>query len=135
MAVPTYEAPTDADADDTGQVIIDLGERVTDASFVLDRMLDQVRGGFASIVDRNRIAAAGHALGATTTYVLALISEGADPRIRASVAIGGSLAGDTSLYFTGVDTPLLAIHGEADETNPIEGAAEIYRSRTHPSSW
>ena len=96
VAVPTYAAPTDAEADENGQFVVDLGERVTDASFVIDRMLDRVQGGFGSIVDRKHIAAAGHALGATTTYVLAYAHRGADPRIRAVVTIGGSLAGDSS---------------------------------------
>ena len=116
VAVPTYAPPTDAEADENGKVVVDLGERVTDASFVIDRMLDRVQGGFGSIVDRERIAAAGHALGATTTYVLAYAHRrrtirGYAPRSRSA----GSLAGDASRYFTGVDTPLLAIHGDADD--------------------
>jgi predicted dienelactone hydrolase len=131
VAVPTYTAPTDADADENGQIVVDVGERVTDASFVIDRMLDRVQGGFGSIVNRHHIAAAGHSLGATTTYVLGF-SEVSDPRIRAAVAIGGSVAGDSSGYFTGVDTPLLAIHGDADETDPIEGATEVYALASPP---
>jgi fermentation-respiration switch protein FrsA (DUF1100 family) len=132
VAVPTYTAPTDADTDENGQIVVDVGERVTDASFVIDRMLDRVQGGFGSIVDRNRIAAAGHALGATTTYVLALSAEGRDQRIRAVVSIAGSLAGDTSLYFTGIDTPLLTFHGDADETDPIEATTEVYALANPP---
>jgi dienelactone hydrolase len=126
VAVPTYAAPTDADANANGQVVVDLGERVTDASFVIDRMLDRVQGGFAAIVDRNRIGAAGHALGATITYALAFSSETPDPRISASVTIGGGVAGDTSAYFAGLETPLLSIHGDADTVNPIEGANATY---------
>ncbi len=126
VAVPTYEPPTDAEADEDGSFVVDLGERVTDASFVIDRMLDRVQGGFGSIVDRKHIAAAGHGLGATTTYVLSYLNDGADPRVRAVVAIGGSLAGDPTGYFSGVNTPLLVIHGDADEVDPIDDAQEVF---------
>ena len=133
VAVPTYAPPTDADTDENGQIVVDLGERVTDASFVIDRMLDRVQGGFGSIVDRNHIAAAGHALGATTTYVLAFSTEGQrparyEPRSRSGARSPATPAG----YFTGVDTPLLAIHGDADTTDPIEGATEIYALANPP---
>ena len=126
VAVPTYEVPSDDEADENGQFVVDLGERVTDASFLIDRMLDRVQGGFGSLVDRRRIAAAGHGLGSTTTYVLSYLAGGADPRVRAVVTIGGSLAGDTDGYFSGVNTPLLAIHGEADEVDPIDDALEVF---------
>jgi fermentation-respiration switch protein FrsA (DUF1100 family) len=64
--------------------------------------------------------------------VLAFSSEGSDLRIRAAVTIGGSLAGDASGYFAGVATPLLAIHGDADTTYPIEGATELYALANPP---
>jgi fermentation-respiration switch protein FrsA (DUF1100 family) len=126
VAVPTYEPPTDDEADENGQFVVDLGERVTDASFLIDRMLDRVQGGFGSLVDRRHVAAAGHGLGATTTYVLSYLTEGADPRVRAVVTIGGALAGDPAGYFSGVNTPLLAIHGESDEVDPIDDALSVF---------
>jgi fermentation-respiration switch protein FrsA (DUF1100 family) len=132
VAVPTYAAPTDAEVDANGKIEVDLGERVSDASFVIDRMLDRVQGGFGSIVDRKHIAVAGHGLGATTTYVVAYLTDGADPRVSAAVTIGGSLAGDTAGYFTGINTPLLAIHGDADETDPIDDALAVYTLATPP---
>jgi fermentation-respiration switch protein FrsA (DUF1100 family) len=132
VAVPTYAAPTDADVDANGKIQVDLGERVSDASFVIDRMLDRVQGGFGSIVDPKHIAAAGHGLGATTTYVVGFLTDGADPRVRAAVTIGGSLAGDAGGYFTGINTPLLAIHGDADETDPIDDSLAVYALATPP---
>ena len=89
-------------------------------------MLDRVQGGFGSIVDRKRIAAAGHGLGATTTYVLSLLSEGADPRIRASSPSGARSPATPTSTSRGVNTPLLAIHGEADEVDPIDDAHEVF---------
>ena len=132
MAVPTYAAPTKAETEASGQVVVDLGERVADAGFVIDRMLDKVLGGFGTIVDRTRIAAAGHALGATTTYVLALNTEAHDERIRAAVTIGGSLAGDASLYFNDVEVAFLAFHGDADTIAPIADATEVFALANPP---
>jgi predicted dienelactone hydrolase len=131
VAVPKYVAPTSDTADANGQVVIDLGERVADASFIIDRMSDRVRG-FATIVDGDHVAAAGHALGAVVTYVLAFSADGRDPRINAAVALSGGIAGDPSNYFTGVDTPLLAIHGDADVTDPIDGTSAIYALASPP---
>jgi fermentation-respiration switch protein FrsA (DUF1100 family) len=130
VAVPRYVAPTSDTTDANGQVVIDLGERVADASFIIDRMSDRVRG-FATIVDGHHVAAAGHALGAVVTYVLAF-SDGRDTRINAAVALSGGIAGDASNYFAGVDTPLLAIHGDADETDPIDGTSAIYALASPP---
>jgi predicted dienelactone hydrolase len=131
VAVPTYAPPSasgsgSGNGDDADVPTIDIGERVVDASFVIDRMLDRVQGGFGQIVDRKRIAAVGHSLGAVTTYILAFATEERDPRIGAAVALGGGLAGDPSLYFGGTAVPLLMIHGDGDTTDPIEGTAEVY---------
>jgi fermentation-respiration switch protein FrsA (DUF1100 family) len=130
VVVPTYRVPADStsSSDDTGTqtATVDIGERVIDASFVLDRMLDRVQGGFGTFVNQRRIAAAGHALGAITTFVLAYNTGARDPRIDAAMTLAGGLVGDGSNYFTGVDTPLLAIHGDADDTDPITGTQEAF---------
>jgi fermentation-respiration switch protein FrsA (DUF1100 family) len=115
---------TDATSAETATV--DIGERVIDASFVIDRMLDRVQGGFGTIVDPHRIVAAGHAIGAVTTFVLAYNTGARDPRIDAAMTLAGGLVGDGSNYFTGVDTPLLAIHGDADATDPIAGTQDAF---------
>jgi predicted dienelactone hydrolase len=131
VAVPTYPPPTTSGGGDSGDdgeaPSIDLGERLVDATFVIDRMLDRVQGAFGQIVDRERIAAVGHSLGAVTTYILAFATEERDTRIGAAVALAGGLAGDPSLYFGGSAVPLLAIHGDGDTSDPIEGTAEVYQ--------
>ena len=134
VAVPTYAPATNSGVDVEGEEVpsIDVGERVTDASFVIDRMFDRAQGGFGRIVDRERIAAVGHSLGAVTTYVLTYATEARDDRITAAVALAGGLAGDPSLYFGGTTVPLLAIHGDADTTDPIEGTAEVYAMASAP---
>ena len=113
----------------TEQVVVDLGERVTDASFVIDRMLDRVQGGFGSIVDRKRIAAAGHALGATTTYVLTFITEAPTTRIRAAVTIGGSLAGDAGAA-TSAGSTRHCWRSTATPTRPIPSRAPPRSTRS-----
>jgi fermentation-respiration switch protein FrsA (DUF1100 family) len=132
VAAPTYAAPTADATDENDQVVIDLGERGTDASFIIDRMADRVQGGFTTIVDGDHVAVAGHALGAAVTYVLAFSADGRDERINAAVALSGGIVGDASNYFTGVDTPLLAIHGDADETDLIDGTTAIYALASPP---
>jgi len=125
-ATSTSTPTSTTDATGAQTATVDIGERVVDASFIIDRMLDRVQGGFGTIVDPHRIAAAGHALGAVTTFVLAFNNGARDPRIGAAMTLAGGLAGDGSNYFTGVDTPLLAIHGDADDTDPIAGTQEAF---------
>ena len=55
-----------------------------------------------------------------------------DERINAAVALSGGIAGDAGGYFTDVVTPLLAIHGDADETDPIDGTTAIYALASPP---
>src|SRR6266550_1522924 len=62
----------------------------------------------------------------------AAMSRRRDTRINAAVALSGGIAGDASNYFSGADTPLLAIHGDADETDPIDGTSAIYALASPP---
>ncbi|HXY92086.1 MAG TPA: dienelactone hydrolase family protein [Acidimicrobiia bacterium] len=132
VAVPDYPQPSTTDTNADGQVSVDLGERVVDASFVIDRMLDEVQGGFGHLVDHKKIVAAGHALGAIVTFVLAYGTGIRDPRIEAAVTMAGSLAGDPTNYFADVNTPLLAIHGDADKIDPIAGTKSAYALASPP---
>jgi fermentation-respiration switch protein FrsA (DUF1100 family) len=132
VAIPTYAPPTKSDRDDDGQVVVDVGDRVSDGSFVLDRMLDRVKGGFGEIVDDERIAAVGHALGAIITLVLGYSTDLQDPRIDAVATLAGGFAGDEADYFQDIETPYLAIHGDADTTDPISGSVVAYALANPP---
>jgi dienelactone hydrolase len=132
VAVPTYPPPPASSSDTPTPEPIDIGERATDASFVISRMLDRVQGGFGQMVDHKRIAAVGHSLGAATTYLLAYGAQAHDERIAAAITFGGGLAGDPSLYFSGVNTPLLVLHGDSDAVDPIDGSAAIYKLASPP---
>jgi dienelactone hydrolase len=140
VAVPTYppnrvdESTTDGSASNQtdGQQTIDVGQRVFDASFLIDRLLDRVPGGVNEVIDGKKVIAAGHALGAVTTFVLAYSTELRDPRIDAAVTLAGGVAGDTSNYFSGIDTPLLQIHGDADTINPITATKDAFKLASPP---
>jgi predicted dienelactone hydrolase len=132
VAIPTYAPPTKSDQDDNGQVVVDVGDRVSDASFVLDRMLDRVPGGFGELVDSRHIAAVGHALGAIITLVLGYSTDLHDSRIDAVVTFAGGFAGSEEDYFQSIDTPYLAIHGAVDTTDPIEGSEAAFALANPP---
>jgi predicted dienelactone hydrolase len=132
VAIPTYAPPTKSDQDDSGQVVVDINDRLSDASFVLDRMLDRVPGGFGTFVDQRHIGAAGHALGAIITLVLAYSTDVHDSRIDAVVTLAGGFAGAEDGYFQGIDTPYLAIHGDADTTDPIAGSEAAFALANPP---
>jgi len=133
VAIPTYPPPEATEGSDaSGNAVVDLGGRVVDASFVIDRMLDRAGGGFGGVINRRRIVAAGHALGAITTFALAYNTRARDPRISAAMTLAGSVAGDTANYFTGVDTPLLVIHGDNDSTYPIADTQQAFALANPP---
>jgi dienelactone hydrolase len=105
-------------------------DRVLDLQFTLDRLLQGERG---ARIDRHRIAAAGHSLGAQT----ALLLGGAqlprerqplrDARVGAVVAIGtAAFPGiDTAALLRGVQAPSLHISTEEDKTSMPGYAAGI----------
>jgi predicted dienelactone hydrolase len=73
-----------------GGVIGEYVNQPADVSFVVTQMLRRDRGdGLGGLVNRHRIAAVGHSLGAVTTLALASNRCCRDTRIRAAVAIAG----------------------------------------------
>jgi len=117
-----------------GATSADLPQQPADASFVIDRMLalsSKRSGPLAGIVDAKRIGASGHSLGAITTYRLVYDTCCVDKRIKAAVPMSG-IAGDPPQFFTGISTPLLAEHGNADGTLPYQGGMESFANATPP---
>ena len=117
-----------------GATAADLGEQPADARFVIDRTLalsSKRSGTLADTVDAKRIGASGHSLGAMTTYRLVYDTCCADKRIKAAAPMSG-VAGDPPQFFTGLSTPLLAEHGDADGTLPYQGGADAYAKAGTP---
>ena len=112
----------------------DLGEQPADAHFVIDRMLASTSkrsGQLSHLVDADNIGASGHSLGALTTYRLVYETCCADKRIKAAAPMSG-VAGDAPAYFSGISTPLLAEHGDADATIPYPSGAGTFAKAGPP---
>lgn len=132
IAAPDYPlsnkyTPGGADASD-------LGEQPADAHFVIDRMLassSKRSGQLSHLVDANHIGASGHSLGALTTYSLVYETCCADKRIKAAAPMSG-VAGDAPAFFSGISTPLLAEHGDADTTIPYPAGAGTFAKAGPP---
>jgi dienelactone hydrolase len=132
IAAPDYplsnkNTPGGADASD-------LGEQPADAHFVIDRMLassSKRSGQLSHLVDANNIGASGHSLGALTTYSLVYETCCADKRVKAAAPMS-AVAGDAPAYFSGISTPLLAEHGDADSTIPYPAGAGTFAKAGPP---
>lgn len=88
--------------------VLDVLNQPADASYVITEALADL----GALVDRNRVAAAGHSAGGVTT--LGLLSNSRDTRLRAGVVLAGRQI--LPQPFTGPETPLLFVHGRRDAT-------------------
>ncbi len=97
--------------------VTDIANQPGDVSFVIGRVLalDRAPHGLGRLIDRAHIGVAGHSLGGVTTLAVAFRSCCRDPRISAAIAFAGTpLIRGTD--FRGISTPLLLVHGNADQT-------------------
>jgi predicted dienelactone hydrolase len=130
VAAPDY--PLSNNKAPGGPTINDTKNQPADASFVIDQVLADDGSAFAGIVDPQRIGAAGHSLGAVTTYGLVYSACCRDDRIGAAIVFAGAtvLVDTPDRYFRGVRTPLLAVHGDADPIVPYSLGLDAWR-RAH----
>jgi len=128
VAAPTF--PLSSGGAPGGPTIRDYPNRPGDVSFVTTQMLkldDTVGSPLFNLIDPHTIGVAGHSLGAITTLGVADNSCCKDPLIDAAVSIAGielPFAGGT--YFTGRTSPLLLIHGTADQTVPYGSSQHLF---------
>jgi predicted dienelactone hydrolase len=126
VAAPAYPLSSgDAPAKPTA---LDLSNQPKDASFVISRALKQ----FPKLIDPNEVGAAGQSLGGMTTYGLVFNACCRDPRIKAGAVFSGIAAGFPATYFKGIKTPLLALHGNRDETLPYAQGLAAYKQAEGP---
>ncbi|MGH9280773.1 MAG: alpha/beta hydrolase family protein [Acidimicrobiales bacterium] len=108
----------------------DVVNQPADVAFLIGEMLRSS----PDLVDANRIAVAGHSLGAETALVTAYNSCCRDGRVKAAIVLAGAerdYAGGT--YFVGApEVPLLVVHGEADTTVPIAEGERIFNDAPAP---
>lgn len=120
-----------------GPVAADYVNQPGDVSFVIDRLLDLgVRGGdFTGMIAGDRIGTAGQSLGGFTTLGVAFNSCCFDPRIRAAVPMSAAAPEFPGVYFVGIHTPMLAVHGDADDTVPFAKGLEYYAGANRPKAF
>jgi dienelactone hydrolase len=113
--------------------ITDIASQPGDISFVISRVLglDGARHGLGHVVDHAHIGVAGHSLGGVTTLGVAFRSCCRDRRIAAAISFAGTpLIRGTD--FRGVATPLLLVHGDADQTVNYSASVTAFEKATGP---
>jgi predicted dienelactone hydrolase len=134
VAAPTF--PLSNHDAPGGNTVTDYSHQPGDVSFVISSMLRLNRDRahhFEGVIDPNRIAVAGHSLGAITTLSVGVNSCCADTRVRAVVSIAGlELPFGKGAFFTGRPLPLLLLHGDADKTIPYPSSQRIFTDAPRP---
>lgn len=131
IAAPTF--PLSSAGAPGGPKLLDYLNQPGDVSFVITRMLALTRkpGPLRGLVDRHRVAAAGHSLGAITTIGVAFNGCCADHRLKAAVPMSG-LELPFGQPFTFPRVPLLLVHGNADQTVPYSGSTKVFSDAKLP---
>jgi dienelactone hydrolase len=121
---------------DFGRGVSDVKNQPADASFVISQVLklDKTNKLVGGTVDQHHIGAAGHSLGAITTYGLVYSSCCRDTRITAAIPMSGivGLVEPGANYFQGANTPLLSLHGNADPLVPYQADVDGYTRAKPP---
>jgi dienelactone hydrolase len=115
-------------------VFEDVANQPGDVSFVIDELtaLDDVDP-LAGHVDGERIAAGGHSLGSVTTYGVAYNSCCLDERIDATITVaGGSLPFEGGDYDDPPATPMLLVHGAADQLVDVATGDAMFDLAEYP---
>jgi fermentation-respiration switch protein FrsA (DUF1100 family) len=134
VAAPTF--PLSSRGAPGGPSAADYRNQPGDVTFVISEMLRVNRDPASllrGLVDPDKVAVAGHSLGAITTLGVAYNSCCADRRIKAAVPISGiELPFPGGKFVYRPEAPLLLIHGDADATVPYTGSENAYRAATAP---
>jgi dienelactone hydrolase len=121
---------------DFGRGIADVKNQPADASFVISQVLklDKTKKLVGGTIDEQHLGAAGHSLGAITTYGLVYSACCRDKRIDAAVEMSGfpALVEPPANYFHGVNTPLLGLHGNADPLVPYQADVNGFANAKPP---
>ena len=132
VAAPTF--PLSSKNAPGGETLSDLVNQPDDIRFVTTAVLKQGRtrkSPLVGLIDQHRIALVGKSLGAITVFETAYATADPDTRFRAVIALTG-VVGGSGPHFTGIDTPLLLEHGDADTTVPHDGSVKAYAAAEPP---
>ncbi len=120
-----------------GGQISDYVHQPADVRFLLDELLDlPADDPLAGSIDPQRLAAAGHSLGAITTLGVSLNSCCLDRRLDAAVAISGLRLPFPDGDFDDLSaTPFLVIHGGDDAVVPVSGSDSLFEDSEGPAHY
>ncbi|MGE3693046.1 MAG: alpha/beta hydrolase family protein [Novosphingobium sp.] len=122
--------------------ISDVAQQVRDDRFLLDRLIADPAIG--PMIDKDRIAAGGHSLGAVTSYFLGYGVQTRDPRVKALVLVGAgdpvqaALSQDMGLFGTAhaaAPLPVLFLSAEKDVFARMMGRAHAAYFRVEPPKY
>jgi len=132
VAAPTYPLSSGR-----GGVLADYVNQPADVSFVIDQLLALPDDDpLAAHLDGERVAAAGHSLGAITTLGVSLNSCCADDRLDAAVELSGIRLPFPDGAFDDLGlVPFLAVHGAADNIVPVKGSDSLFAEAPGPAAY
>lgn len=132
VAAPIF--PLSSDTAPGGATAADFTSQPKDVEFVTSEMLrlDRTpRSPVNGLIDPAQVSVAGKSLGAITVLEVGYNPATRDPRVKAVIALTG-FVGVSGPHFTGINTPLLLEHGDADTTAPIQGSRDAYAQANSP---
>jgi len=112
----------------------DQVNQAADLGFVGDRLFDTASrpAALEHVVLHEKIGVVGHSDGGVTAAGFAANSCCADPRVGAAVILAGAIGRFPGSWFTDAAPPTLAVHGDADEVNPLGSSLGVYASARAP---
>jgi dienelactone hydrolase len=133
VAAPVFPILSGSDG---GASHVDYEKTFGDASFVITRVLGLGGGdSLAGLVDRDRIAAAGHSDGEVVSFGLGFLACCRDPRVKAVISMAGDLANADNPSVRDTGTPILHIMEVNDEYDPYPHSIQWDRDNLTAPRW
>jgi alpha-beta hydrolase superfamily lysophospholipase len=117
-----------------GPATNDVVEQARDLGFVADRVLDPASRPtpLRDVLFDDHLGVVGHSDGGVTAAGFAANSCCADPRVGAVVVLAGALGRFPGSWFTTAAPPMLVLHGDADDVNPLSSSEGVYAAARPP---
>ena len=133
VAAPTYPILS---GNDGGASHVDYEQTWADSSFVITQVLGlSGRDPLAGLVDRDRIAAAGHSDGEVIAFGVGFLACCRDPRVRSVIAMAGDLSNANNPSVRDTGTPILHIMETGDEFDPYPHSIQWDRDNLTAPRW